>query len=161
MRPAVSRIHALSFVNGSSTTTQRWKLVSHSATVRGSPCSGSSMRSAGGSVAIAGRKVADLRRARQIPGSRRSVGLVHPIERLRYVARSSGAPMAVLVRETAGALGGLGFDPAGLVTACRRVLDRHPTAGPLWWLAARVLTSVGDPDEEGWRCAEELDDDTT
>jgi hypothetical protein len=80
---------------------------------------------------------------------------------LRYVARSSGAPMAVLVRETAGALGGLGFDPAGLVTACRRVLDRHPTAGPLWWLAARVLTSVGDPDEEGWRCAEELEDDPT
>jgi len=86
---------------------------------------------------------------------------MHPIERLRYVARSSGAPMSMLVRETAGALGGLGFDPAGLVTACRRVLDRHPTAGPLWWLAARVLTTVGDPDEEGWRCADELDDDPT
>jgi len=86
---------------------------------------------------------------------------MHPIERLRYVARSSGAPMSILVRETAGALGGLGFDPAGLVTACRRVLDRHPTAGPLWWLAARVLTTVGDPDEEGWRCADEMEDDPT
>jgi len=86
---------------------------------------------------------------------------VHPIERLRYVARSSGAPQAVLVRETAVALGGLGFDPAGLVTACRRVLDRHPTSGPLWWLCARVLTAVDDPDAEGWRCADDLDDDRT
>lgn len=86
---------------------------------------------------------------------------MHPIERLRYVARASGAPQAVLVRETAGALGSLAFDPAGLVTACRRVLDGHPACGALWWLAARVLTTVGDPDEEGWRCAEELDDDPT
>ncbi len=86
---------------------------------------------------------------------------MHPIERLRYVARASGAPQAALVRETAAALGSLAFDPAGLVTACRRVLDRHPASGPLWWLAARVLTTVGDPDEEGWRCAEELEDDPT
>lgn len=86
---------------------------------------------------------------------------VHPIERLRYVARASGAPQAVLVRETAAALGSLAFDPAGLVTACRRVLDRHPTSGALWWLAARVLTTLGDPDEEGWRCADEIEDDPT
>jgi hypothetical protein len=86
---------------------------------------------------------------------------VHPIERLRYVARASGAPQAVLVRETAAALGSLAFDPAGLVTACRRVLDRHPASGALWWLAARVLTTMGDADEEGWRCADELDDDPT
>jgi hypothetical protein len=86
---------------------------------------------------------------------------VHPIERLRYVARASGAPQAALVRETAAALGSLAFDPAGLVTACRRVLDRHPASGSLWWLSARVLTCMGDPDEEGWRCADELDDDPT
>src|SRR3954453_22490711 len=65
---------------------------------------------------------------------------VHPIERLRYVARSSGAPQQVLVRETAGALAALGFDPPGLVTACRRILDRHPLSGPLWGLAARGST---------------------
>ena len=86
---------------------------------------------------------------------------MHPIERLRYVARASGAPQAALVRETAAALGSLAFDPAGLVTACRRVLDRHPSSGALWWLAARVLTTMGDADEEGWRCADELDDDPT
>ncbi|MGH9139217.1 MAG: hypothetical protein ACRD0G_19585 [Acidimicrobiales bacterium] len=86
---------------------------------------------------------------------------MHPIERLRYVARSSGAPQGALVRETAAALGSLGFDPAGLVTACRRVLDRHPASGPLWWLAARMLTAVDAPDDEGWRCAADLANDPT
>jgi hypothetical protein len=85
---------------------------------------------------------------------------MHPIERLRYVARSSGADHAVMVRETAGALGALGFDPAGLVTACRRIVDRHPTSGPLWWLCARVLTAA-EPMEEAWRCVDEVDDDPT
>src|SRR4051812_11462320 len=85
---------------------------------------------------------------------------VHPIERLRYVARSSGAPQAVLVRETAAALAALGFDPPGLVTACRRILDRHPLSGPLWWLSARVLTA-NDPTSEAWNAADEIGADTT
>src|SRR3954464_1921386 len=65
---------------------------------------------------------------------------MHPIERLRYVARSSGGDQRMLVRETAGALRGLGLDPSGLVVACRRIVERHPTSGPLWWLSARMLT---------------------
>jgi hypothetical protein len=85
---------------------------------------------------------------------------VHPIERLRFVARAGGVDHGVLVRETAAALGALGFDPAGLVTACRRIVDRHPTAGPLWWLCSRVLTS-SDPLDEAWRCADEIDEDPT
>jgi hypothetical protein len=85
---------------------------------------------------------------------------VHPIERLRYVARASGAPQAELVRETAAALASLGFDPPGLVTACRRILDRQPAAGALWWLSARVLTS-GEPEREAWAVAEAIDDDPT
>jgi hypothetical protein len=85
---------------------------------------------------------------------------VHPIERLRYVARSTGAPQEVLVRETAGALASLGFDPPGLVTACRRILDRHPLSGPLWWLSARVLTAH-DPMDEAWRAADEIGADDT
>jgi hypothetical protein len=85
---------------------------------------------------------------------------VHPIERLRYVARAAGVDHGVLVRETAAALGALGFDPAGLVTACRRIVDRHPSAGPLWWLCSRVLTAP-DPLDEAWRCADEIDDDST
>jgi hypothetical protein len=85
---------------------------------------------------------------------------MHPIERLRYVARSSGAAQEVLVRETAGALAALGFDPPGLVTACRRILDRHPVSAPLWWLSARVLTS-NDPMNEAWLAADEITADRT
>src|SRR5207302_8864404 len=85
---------------------------------------------------------------------------MHPIERLRYVARSSGASQEVLVRETAGALAALGFDPPGLVTACRRILDRHPMSAPLWWLSARVLTA-NDPMGEAWLAADEITADRT
>lgn len=60
----------------------------------------------------------------------------------------------MLVRETAGALRGLGFDPAGLVVACRRIVERHPTSGPMWWLCATVLAAA-DP----YRCAAALADD--
>lgn len=86
---------------------------------------------------------------------------MHPIERLRYVARAGGSiDQEVLVRETSGALASLGFDPAGLVTSCKRVLARHSTAGALWVLAARVLTAA-DPMAEGWRFADEIADDPT
>ena len=56
--------------------------------------------------------------------------LMHPIERLRYVARASGADQAMLVRETAGALAAFADDPAGLVTACRRIVVPPPGVGP-------------------------------
>jgi hypothetical protein len=85
---------------------------------------------------------------------------MHPIERLRYVARASGAEQSLLVRETAGALASLGIEPVGLVTACRRIVDRHVASGPLWWLCARVLTS-NDPHREAWRCADEIGEDPT
>jgi hypothetical protein len=85
---------------------------------------------------------------------------MHPIERLRYVARARGAGPSALAREAAGALAGFADDPAGLVTACRRLVDRHPTDGPVWWLAARVL-AASDPGTEAWRAAEELVDDPT
>jgi hypothetical protein len=66
---------------------------------------------------------------------------VHPIERLRYVARARGVDAESLVVETASALRGLGLDPSELVVSCRRILERHPASGPLWWLCARVLTA--------------------
>lgn len=66
---------------------------------------------------------------------------MHPIERLRYVARARGADAEALVVETASALRGLGLDPSGLVVACRRIVERHPTCGPLWWLCSRLLTA--------------------
>jgi hypothetical protein len=67
---------------------------------------------------------------------------VHPIERLRFVARASSGDQRMLVRETAGAIMGLQFEPAGLVIACRRIVERHPTSGPLWWFCSSLLTSA-------------------
>ena len=85
---------------------------------------------------------------------------MHPIERLRYVARSTGADTDQLAREAAGALAGFADDPAGLVMACRRIVARHALSGPLWWLCSRVLVAA-DPVAEAWRAADELDADTT
>ncbi|MET0728019.1 MAG: hypothetical protein ABWZ76_06940 [Acidimicrobiales bacterium] len=85
---------------------------------------------------------------------------MHPIERLRYVARASGADQALLVRETAQALAAFRDDPPGLVAACRRIVDRHPTSGPLWWLCARVLTAP-DGQREAWAATEEIERDPT
>ena len=85
---------------------------------------------------------------------------MHPIERLRYVARASGADQTLLVRETAQALSAFRGDPSGLVAACRRIVDRHPTSAPLWWLCARVLTSP-DGQREAWEAVDEIEGDRT
>jgi hypothetical protein len=66
---------------------------------------------------------------------------VHPIERLRYVARAGDADPAVLVQESAAALAGLGDDAGDMLLSCRRLLARHPAVGPLWALAARMLVA--------------------
>lgn len=85
---------------------------------------------------------------------------MHPIERLRYVARATEAPADSVVREAAWSLAGFADDPASLVTACRRLVDRHPANGPIWWLAARILTA-GDQEAEAERCLDEIDADRT
>jgi hypothetical protein len=65
---------------------------------------------------------------------------MHPIEHLRYVARASGADPALVASEAADALAQMAaIEPAGLVPACRRLVERHLTSGPVWWLSARVL----------------------
>jgi hypothetical protein len=66
----------------------------------------------------------------------------------------------MLVRETATAIAALDLDPAGLVVACRRLVERHPTAGALWWLCANLVTST-DPFREAWSMAELIEDDAT
>jgi hypothetical protein len=58
------------------------------------------------------------------------------------------------------ALRGLRMEPVGLVTACRRIVERHPTSGPLWSLCARALTAA-DPFAEVSRVADEAEDDPT
>ena len=85
---------------------------------------------------------------------------MHPIERLRYVARASGADQTLLVRETAQALSAFRGDSSGLVAACRRIVDRHPTSAPLWWLCARILTSP-DGQREAWDAVDEIEEDGT
>ena len=83
---------------------------------------------------------------------------VHPIEHLRYVARAQGADSSSLVREAASALGSLRADHPNLVIACRRIVERHPEVGPLWWMCARLLTA-DDPCALAWTIADEVDDD--
>lgn len=85
---------------------------------------------------------------------------MHPIERLRYVARARGADAEALVEETAAALRGLGLDPAGLVVAARRIVERHPTCAPLWWLCSRMLTDA-DPHRAAREAIADMRDDRT
>ncbi len=66
----------------------------------------------------------------------------------------------MLVRETATAIAGLDLDPAGLVVACRRIVERHPTSGPLWWLCASLVTSP-DPFREAWSLSDHIEEDPT
>jgi hypothetical protein len=90
-----------------------------------------------------------------------SVARVHPIERLRYVARAGWGAPDVLAAEAAWALADLAVrEGPAVLPACRRLLDRHPGCGPMWWVAARILTA-GDPVDEGERCGDALEADET
>jgi hypothetical protein len=85
---------------------------------------------------------------------------VHPIEHLRYVARARGADASSLVREAATALASLRADHANLVIAGRRIVERHPEVGPLWWMCACLLTS-DDPTSRAWEIVDDIDADPT
>ena len=85
---------------------------------------------------------------------------MHPIEHLRYLARAGYADAPELVAETASALRYLGSDPANLVLTCRRIVEKHPSCGPLWWLCAELLTSL-EPRETLRRCVDEVHGDST
>lgn len=85
---------------------------------------------------------------------------MHPIERLRYVARAGDAEHLVLVEETAAAMRGMVGDPAGLVMSCRRLIERNPASGPLWTLCSRTLCS-GEPAEEAAAVVMEMEADAT
>jgi hypothetical protein len=86
--------------------------------------------------------------------------IVHPMERLRHVARSGGADPAVIVAETVDALTRLGPAPRELVPLCRNLVERNPTCGPLWWLCAHLLAKP-EALPEAWRLAEQIVDDST
>jgi len=83
---------------------------------------------------------------------------VHPIEWLRAVARSGDVPQTRLAAEAAGALAAIADEPHGLLPACRRLIDRNPAAGALWWTCARLL-SAGDPGKEADAVQRDLESD--
>jgi hypothetical protein len=86
---------------------------------------------------------------------------MHPIEHLRYVARATGADPALVAQEAAGALAEMvRIQPSGLVPACRRLIERHVAAGPVWWLSARML-GADDPARAARDAASDLDADPT
>lgn len=76
------------------------------------------------------------------------------------MARSSGGDQRMLARETAEAIAGLNLDPAGLVVVCRRIVERHPTSGVLWWLCSTLLASA-NPFREAWALADFIEEDPT
>ena len=85
---------------------------------------------------------------------------MHPMERLRYLSRTRRIPVDFLVDEAASALATFAGDPKGLLTACRRLLDRRSDCAPLVWLAARMLTAI-DPRSESMKVLEDLENDAT
>lgn len=85
---------------------------------------------------------------------------MHPIEHLRYVARSHGADPLDVAFSTAEVFRSIVNDPAGLVVAARRVVEHHPLNAQLWWLCAHVLTAM-DPRDALGRCLREMQDDDT
>lgn len=80
---------------------------------------------------------------------------MNPLERLRYIARIEGDDPLALAIETSYVLADLAFDNAILVTALRRLLDRHGNLGIMWMLASRVATSIF-PEDEIWNLLGEL-----
>lgn len=85
---------------------------------------------------------------------------MHPIERLRYLARLDPSRVDLIAIEAAETLLACTSDPAELVVACRRLLERHPAAGPLWWVASSALTAA-DPQIVLLDAARELEHDPT
>ena len=85
---------------------------------------------------------------------------MHPIERLRYVARSGDASSRLLVRETAGGLAAYGHDRATLLTSCRQMVSRQPRSARLLWLAAEML-AASDPREAAYEFTDLIEHDPT
>jgi len=85
----------------------------------------------------------------------------HPLESLRYVARSWEIGDEPPVPEMAAILAQLAEEsPSTLLQACRRLIEYFPASGPVWWLCARAL-SAPDPVGEIWEAADELAQDPT
>lgn len=76
-----------------------------------------------------------------------SVADVHPIEFLRYVARSHGSDPVELAVGAADALSGVTHDPGALMVSARRLVEHHQTNAPLWSVCAHAVTAF-EPSRE-------------
>ncbi len=65
-----------------------------------------------------------------------------------------------MVAEAADCLAAFDDDLAGLVVACRRLIDHHTDSPLLWWLCARVLAAP-DPADAAWEAEGLVRDDHT
>lgn len=83
---------------------------------------------------------------------------MHPIERLRYVARVGDAPDRFLVAESAHGLAAFSHDQNALLVAVRQLIARHPRSTGLLCLAAHMLHDV-DPSSAAYEFAEKLESD--
>jgi hypothetical protein len=86
---------------------------------------------------------------------------MHPIERLRFIAQAEDEPVAAVAAEAAFSLAELaGSEPAAALMAARRLVEHHPTAGPLYWACACVL-GAEDPYSEASAVEAALSSDRT
>lgn len=85
---------------------------------------------------------------------------MHPIERLRYVARAGSAPDKMLVAESVPALAAFAHNPNALLVALKGLISRQRTSPGLLALGAHMMHSL-EPIPAGWAFADELAADRT
>ena len=85
---------------------------------------------------------------------------VHPIERLRYVARAGDLPDRVLIPESMPAFGAFSHDENALLVAIRQLISRQPESPGLLCLGAHMLYAV-DAWDAGHRVVDGFVTDTT
>lgn len=87
---------------------------------------------------------------------------MHPIERLRSLARADWLDPQTIAMEAADAMGDAArwLGDATAVSIARRLLAWHSFCGPLWYAATRILQAV-DPADEASVVVEELLADPT
>ena len=85
---------------------------------------------------------------------------MHPIERLRFVARSGHAPDRFLVAEALPAFSAFSSTPQMLLVAVRQLIGRHADSPGLLSLGAHMIDAL-DPMSAGWAFSEALSADRT
>lgn len=85
---------------------------------------------------------------------------MHPIERLRYVARAGTAPDRILVAESIPAFAAFANKPQMLLVALRQLISRQSESPGLLALGAHMMHSL-DALEAGWAFSDAMNEDRT